>query len=362
MKLAWKELTHSWKKYTLITLIVVLMMFMVLFLSGLVDGLGRAVSSGIDNMPAQSFVLKDDAEGLITVSSITKDQANAVSAQAQHETATIDISRMYVSKSGSDEKIDVTYFAIDPAGTLAPGVLEGSSLADSDSQNAIILDDDFMAKGISVGDVIRDSSTSLEFTVVGFTKDAMYSHISIGYISTETYANLMHELNPNYRDSIHAIALSDSAEAISVDGLTVMSKADVINKIPGYASEQMTIKMVDWMLVVITAVILAIFFFVINLQKEKEFGVMKAIGISMGRLSRFVIAEVGIIATSGACIAGILVWGMAQGLPATMPFYLKTQNVLVILIAFILISLAGSLISIIKVGRIDPAEIIGGDN
>ena len=48
MRLAWKELTYNWKKYLLVEVIVILMMFMVLFLSGLVSGLGRAVSSGIE--------------------------------------------------------------------------------------------------------------------------------------------------------------------------------------------------------------------------------------------------------------------------------------------------------------------------
>ena len=37
-------------------------------------------------------------------------------------------------------------------------------------------------------------------------------------------------------------------------------------------------------MVVITALVIGIFFFVINLQKEKEFGVLKAIGTSMGSL------------------------------------------------------------------------------
>ncbi len=362
MKLAWKELTHSWKKYTLITLIVVLMMFMVLFLSGLVDGLGSAVSSGIEKMPAEAFVLKEDAEGLITVSNITDEQQEAVVSQTQGDIATIDIMRMYLSKLDSDEKIDVTYFAIDPAGMLAPDIIEGQSLSDSSAEYQIVLDDNFMYDGIEVGDTIRDASTDLEFTVVGFTKDMMYGHIPVAYVSVDTYRTLMTELNPTYQPAFHAVALESADEDIDVNGLTVLSKNNVINELPGYASEQMTIKMVDWMLVIITAVILAIFFFVINLQKEKEFGVLKAIGVSMGRLSRFVIAEVGIIACVGALIAALLVFGMAQGLPGTMPFYLKAGNVAVILAAFVLISLAGSLLSIIKVSRIDPAEIIGGDN
>ena len=62
MRLGIRELRHNWKKYLLVEIIVVLMMFMVLFLSGLVKGLGRAVSSGIDKMKADTFILKEDAE------------------------------------------------------------------------------------------------------------------------------------------------------------------------------------------------------------------------------------------------------------------------------------------------------------
>lgn len=48
MKLALKELIFSLKKYALVELLVVAMIFMVIFLSGLANGLGRAVSSSLE--------------------------------------------------------------------------------------------------------------------------------------------------------------------------------------------------------------------------------------------------------------------------------------------------------------------------
>lgn len=360
LKLAFKDLKVNVKRYMLITIIIILLMFMVLFLSGLVDGLGRAVSSGIEEIPADYFVLKDDAECLITVSSVSGDQYEKVKSQTKGEVATLDIFRTYIQKDASQDKTDITYFAIEPEKFLNPQVYDGDMLTAS-GNNWIVLDDDFKSAGIKVGDTVLDAASGIPMQVAGFTKDQMYGHISVGFISVDTYTLIMKEINPTYQQRYHALVLKEPVEILE-DGLELYTKEEIIEKLPGYQAEQMTIKMVDWMLVVITAVIIGIFFFVINIQKEKEFGVLKAIGISMGEIAVFILCEIGAVAVFGALVAGLLVGMMQTALPGTMPFYLQAENVVVILCVFVFISLVGSLLSIVKVAKIDPAGIIGGDN
>lgn len=358
MRLAGKELRFNWKKYLLVEIIVVLMMFMVVFLSGLVNGLGRAVSSSVENIAADNFILSDDSEKLLTVSNLSQKTADALLQHYGTKATPLDIQRMYLKTQASDDKIDVTYFAIDPNSFINPPVYEGKPLA---ADNEIVLDDDYASKGIALGDTIEDASTGTTFTVVGFTKDAMYGHVSAAYITTGTYTAMMKQLNPMYQPSVHAIALQGSVDSPLPDNTTAYTKATIIESIPGYKAEQMTIKMVEWLLVVITAVIIGIFFFVINLQKEKEFGVMKAIGIRMSHIVAMLMNQVLIISVLGAVIAAVLVAAMSTAMPATMPFYLETSQVALVLIAFVLISVIGSLASIVKVASIDPASIIGGD-
>ena len=62
MKLAWKEIRHSKTKYILIESILILMIFMVVFLSGLANGLGDAISASINKSDAEYFVISTDAE------------------------------------------------------------------------------------------------------------------------------------------------------------------------------------------------------------------------------------------------------------------------------------------------------------
>lgn len=358
MILAWKELKYNWKKYLLIEIIVVLMMFMVLFLSGLVQGLGRAVSSGVENMNAEHFVLSDDAEKLITVSNLTTQQSQKVKDTYGKKATSIDIARMYLQKENDDEKIDVTYFAIDPSSYLNVDVYKGNKL--SHKTNTIVLDDDYESKGIKLNDTVKDANSGIAFKVVGFTKDAMYGHVSVAYISTNTYRAIMKEANPMFNNTVHAYAIKGSAKQ-TIKGTKTYTKQEIIKSLPGYQAEQMTITMVQWLLVVITAFIIGIFFFIINLQKEKEFGVLKAIGTRMSRLVRFILSQVCIISVGGALIAGILVLLMSQALPAAMPFFLVPSQVLLVLAAFILISILGSLATVVRVAKIDPAKIIGGD-
>ena len=89
MKLAWKELVYGKKKYILIELLIVLLMFMVLFLSGLAEGLERAVISGIEDTDADYFLLSDSAEDLITVSNLDIDVYEQLAAQANAELAVL---------------------------------------------------------------------------------------------------------------------------------------------------------------------------------------------------------------------------------------------------------------------------------
>ena len=125
MKLALKELLYNRKKYLLIEAVIVLLMFMVLFLSGLAEGLGLAVRSGIQTIPAEYFLVSDTAENLITVSNLENTVLAQAEAMTDGKVAPLDIQRMYLVKENSDEKLDITYFAIPAGSFLEPEVFEG---------------------------------------------------------------------------------------------------------------------------------------------------------------------------------------------------------------------------------------------
>lgn len=362
MKLAWKEICYGKKKYLLIELVIVLLMFMVLFLSGMANGLGRAVSSGIEEMNADYFILDDSAEELITVSNLSEDVFSEVKGQTTSELATLDIQRMYIKKAGQEEKINITYFAIEAGSFLEPAILSGEGLSASNVENPIVLDDDFQIEGISIGDIVEDSASEIEFTVVGFAKDQMYGHTSIGFITQKSYDLLRKELSPYYETSYHAIALrGDDISKIDVNGAVVIDKQTIIKNIPSYQAENLTITMIVWTLVIVSAIIIGIFFYIMTMQKEKQFAVMKSLGVSMSEIAGMICAQIGIIAVFGALVANALNLAMAAALPQKMPYYLHHGDAIMVSVVFVIISLISSVLSVRKVAKVDPMMVIGGE-
>ncbi|MDF2486380.1 MAG: Heme efflux system permease HrtB [Herbinix sp.] len=362
MKLAWKELKYSKTKYILIESIIILMIFMVIFLSGLANGLARAVSASIENADAKYFVINEDAENLITISGMPIDTLEQVSEATKGPVTQLDIQRMNLTTAGSETKLDVTYFAIDPDSFLAPEPSEGQMLPSSGTEYTIVLDDSFLEEGIEIGDVVVDANSGLELQVIGFIKDEMYGHSPVGFISTATYTAINQEINPSYEVKYHAIAVQGTdIEDIHIDGLAVVDKATIVEHLPGYSAEQITINMILWVLVVISAAILGVFFYVITIQKQKQFGVLKAIGMGMPELTGMITSQVLILSLFGVIAGNLMAFGMASMLPSSMPFYLKLPIVVIISIVFVMISLCTSLVSTRKVAKVDPIVIIGGN-
>ncbi len=358
MNLAWKELKHNKKRYLLIELTLVLLIFMVIFLSGLANGLARAVSAAIENTPATAFVISDDAENLITLSHLSEEQLSVIG-DSLDSVSPLNIQRSNVNLKDNSTKLDITYFAIDPEGFLNPDAKEGEKL--SADKTGIVLDESFKEEGIKLGDMIEDSSSGIESEVIGFVKDSFYGHTSVGYITFDTFNQIKTSLNPNYQPFYNAAAIKGDDTSINQKGLVVSDKPTIVNHLPGYSAEQTTIRMILWVLVVISGAILGVFFYILTIQKQKQFGVMKAIGMRMGEITGMITFQITFLALFGAVIGNCLAFIMAEFLPSSMPFYVNMKDASIVSLAFVGISVLCGLLSTLKIAKVDPLITIGGN-
>lgn len=94
----------------------------------MVNGFGRAVTSAIEQMNAKYFIVNESSEDIITVSTIDSETYTSVKDSLSGDVTPLNIQRMFLQLPDSEEKINVTYFAIEPDSFISPEVIEGESL------------------------------------------------------------------------------------------------------------------------------------------------------------------------------------------------------------------------------------------
>lgn len=116
------------------------MIFMVVFLSGLANGLGDAISASIDKTDAEYFIISTDAEKLISTSKIDKEMLELVASQTNDKVTSLNIKRSNVNTFDNEKKLDITYFSIDPISFLNPDITEGDKIANAKAENPVVLE------------------------------------------------------------------------------------------------------------------------------------------------------------------------------------------------------------------------------
>ncbi|MED1205332.1 ABC transporter permease [Heyndrickxia acidicola] len=358
MFLSIREFKYAKLRYLLVSCIMVLIALLVLFVSGLAKGLSSDNASSIQNMNADYLVLQHGSDHRLNRSILPEHAFDNVRRElGKKDAAPLNVQMGSITKSRTAKKLDATFFAIDARSMIAPKITEGKNLS-LDTMSEVVADQALKKNGIRLGDTIQDQVSGKHFTIVGFTKGQSFSHSPVIHINLNEWKSM------NHSTDVNAIAIkADSAMAkkisSTVSGVEVISKKEALKGIPGYQEEQGSLIMMIAFLFIIAAFVLAVFFYVITIQKINQFGVLKAIGAKSGYIARTIIAQIFLLTLASLFIAICLAYGLSYLLPDGMPFDLSVQLVLGCSILFIFVSLLGSLLSLYRVTKIDAIEAIG---
>lgn len=368
MYLALREMRFAKTRYALIMTIMLLVSFLVMFVTGLAKGLAYANASSVENIPADYFVVQQDASQRFSrselgTSVIEKTRSHVGNSNA----AVLGVQMATVTRDGSSQKIDVTFFAAETQGWIMPGAVEGRAITDT-AAGEILVDQKLKESGVQLGSIIRDQITGSAWTVAGFTRNESYSHTPVIFMNEREWQAWKHKIaNPAQASDTAAYntiaikATSSQAEQLQakLPEMEIMSKKTAVSAIPGYKEEQGSLLMMIAFLFVISGFVLAVFFYVITIQKTSQFGILKAIGTSSKYLTASVLGQVLLLTVASLLISILVIQAAARLLPASMPFQLSSGTIGITGSLFVLMAMAGSVISIIKVNRVDALEAIG---
>lgn len=363
MFLAWNEIKYSKTRFALIIGVMVLVSYLVFFLVGLAYGLAQENRTSVDKWGADAIILTDESNTNINMSMMPRSAADDVDAP---EVAILGQTPNVVRKEGAtseDAKISVTFFGIESDSFIMPVVIEGEAFSED---NEVVADISMQEEyGVELGDNLQLAGTDLLIKVVGFTEDAKFNVAPVLYTTVGTYQEVRFEqIDDSEEGRISAIIAKsekDDLNDITVDNdnLRVYSIKDYINEIPGYTAQVLTFGLMIGFLIVIAAVVIGIFIYVLTLQKASMFGVMKAQGISTFYISKSVVAQTFLLAAIGVGIGLLLTVGTSFILPATVPYRTNLLFLGGITALLVFFAVMGALFSVRAVAKIDPLEAIG---
>src|SRR5699024_2951584 len=112
-------------------------------------------------------------------------------------------------------------------------------------------------------------------------------------------------------------------------------------------------------LFIISATVIVIFFYVITLQKTNLFFVLKAQEFTNGYLAKVVLSQTFIISIIGTLIVLILTLITGTFLPSAVLIKFSAVTLIIYGVVLIVVSLIGSLFSILTIRKVDPLKAIG---
>lgn len=367
MFLAWREIKQNKLRFALVTAVLLLVSYLVFFLSGLASGLAGLNREAVDKWQADGIYLTDESDKSLTQSMMEADRADEIEAE---ETAVL--AQTNLIADNGDVKSGVALFGIRPDEFIMPEPTEGDVFSD---ELEVIASDSLKEEGFAVGDELDLSGSDATLTIAGFTDEARFNAAPVLYVDLGDFekvrpsAAVMPQQEAGQeqpaqveeqQDQVNAVVVRDGQPGEVPDGLEYIESETFIENLPGYTEQNLTLTFMIYFLFAISAAVVAIFLYVLTVQKISMFGVMKAQGISSAYLSRSVIAQTFILAVIGVLIGFGATVLTGLFLPAAVPVSFDYGMMAVYGAVLIVVAILGALVSVWTIVKIDPLEAISG--
>ncbi|NCB48168.1 MAG: ABC transporter permease [Clostridia bacterium] len=356
MFLAFKELKYSKTKFALIISVIVLISYLVYFLTSLAYGLASSYTNAIYKWNANEIIITVDSNDNMMMSYMTQTDFDAVSTTGEKSKLGFfpAIINNPLSENVLDSRVDVYFFGIEDDSFIKPSETEDLTL----TGNQVIVDEKLKKEGYEVGDFFGVTGSEIQYEIIGFSSQTTYQTAPVVFMSLNSWQAYRYGTT-NTPDLFSGVIVRGETSNISTN-LKSYTINDYISTLPGYSAQVLTFSVMIIFLIIITAFVLGIFIYVLTIQKTSMFGVMKAQGISNGYIGGSVIVQTFSLVAVGLVFGLILTALTGIFLGNVIPFAVNILFYSIITVAFFLFAFLGGLFSVRAVLKIDPLKAIGG--
>ncbi|SIS46207.1 ABC transporter permease [Salimicrobium flavidum] len=333
MNMALKEMKKNKTRFLIIGAVVFLISLLVFLLSGLSNGLSEDNMASIRNLPDGTFHMSEEAEGSYTQSLIEEE---TIQENTEDESFAFSV-QMGALETGT-QKHSLAFFTT-TAPSHFPDVQEGH----------VFVDQSLKQEGVTAGEDLEHPQSGRSLVVSGFVDNERFSHAPVAFTNAEDFRTMFR------MDQKQVLYTSKN---VDIKGLDAFSKKEFLASIPSYQAEQMTLSMILWFLVLISGMLFAIFFYMMNVQKTGMFGILKAIGFHTRDLFIMMWTQMLMITFLSVLLSVIISQVASFLLPETMPYDLPLETTLWLAGLFFAVGFLGSTLSGLHIRQIKPLEAI----
>lgn len=351
MYLALKEIRKEKLRSGMIIAMIVLISYLIFILTSLALGLARENTDAIDSWGVQNVTLNANANVDMRQSLITKNQAGTLSdKEAYVGQASV------VAKASNHERISSVFIGLDSDQFVAK-TIKLTAGHSPQNNHQVVVDTAFQDAGYELGDTFKLNSNSTKYTIVGFTKNAKMNVAPVIYGNLSAWTTLK-ELSPGTIAS--AVVSKDIHYRASNTALKTYTTSTFINKMPGYSAQNLTFGLMIAFLMGISLIVIAVFLYILTMQKLPNYAVLRAQGIPSKVLVGATVSQSLLLVLSGLIISTLLTIATAVTMPSAVPMAFDIPILVVVGVGLMIMALIGGLIPVRSVLRVDPISVIGG--
>jgi putative ABC transport system permease protein len=363
--LALAELWYKRNQFAIIGLIVALVAYLAFMMSGLGSGLLDLAGSAVKQFDADALVFSERSRLGIQVSELSAETVNAVQA-APGITDAAPVGYLSVLLVGGADQ-DTAAFVGVPPGSIAQPPLTAGRAPNPGERGVVIADQRFLDdSGTKLGDTVTVASRlgTESYQIVGAADRGALFFQPVLYGVPADWQTLRYGAEGPDVPAASFVMVKGGGSlnvAGAVPGVQAATLSESFEAIPGVAPQRGTANSILGFGLIIGALVVGAFFYVLTIQKIGQIGVLKAVGASSWFIARQLLLQVAVVVAIGLLVALPLAALTNELLlkRAQIPILLTSSGLITTSVLLMVAALVASAVSARQVTKVDPLIALG---
>ena len=364
MRLALRELRRRPGRFAVAGGALTLLVLLLLFLGGLLDGLFLGSTGAIRANDADAIVFSDDARESFIRSTIDASVADVIAdVDGVDQVGGLGLSLLGAQIPGEADIADAAVIGYQLASDVLPEPpAPGGAFADRRLE----------ALGADLGDVVLVGPRETPIEIVAWIEDANYLLQNGLWVEPETWRAVQNANRPDATVAPGQFQTLVVRAAPGVDAATLrsaiddatgetvsLSERDAVFAVPGIPEQNSTFQAVIGVTLFVVGLVVALFFALLTLERAGLYAVLKAIGGPNRTLVLGVVVQALVVAVISFVAGALITWALAQAIPPSVPLQFQLGRGLFVFVAVAVMAVLGGLVSLRRIVQVDPASAIG---